>query len=118
MTTPEKSIDEQIKELQEQLDEEEPKELTKNEWEEKSLEEKIKELQDLLKDNNKEPNTETKRKETFKEEEKVLLAKIEAKSTIMYYLTLELDSAKQQKENLEKQLEVLRDCIIRTASDN
>ena len=123
MTTQEKSIDQQIKEIEEQLNTRK-----KEHKEEKTIDEQIKEIEEQLnarKKDHKEQISLPKTKEekdscldTFHKEEKVLLAKIEAKSTIIYYLTLELDSAKQQKENLEKQLEVLRDCIIRTASDN
>ena len=93
--------------------------------ERRTIDERIKDLREQLNGSQNERLSLPKSKEekdscldTFHKEEKKLLAKIEAKETIIYYLTLELDSAKHQKENLEKQLEVLRDCIIRTTKDN
>ena len=108
----EKTIDEQIKDLQEQLDGT-PKRPTPSE----TIDEQIKRLQEQL------SLPKTKEEidsclDTFHEEEKVLLAKIKAKSTIIYYLTIELDAAKQQKEYLEKQLKSLGEWIVRTARDN
>ena len=123
MTTLSEQIDAQIKSLQEQLNSSQ-----KEHKEEKTIDEQIKSLQEQLNGSQKKhkeqltlPQTKEEKDsclDTFHKEEKVLLAKIEAKSTIIYYLTVELDFAKQQKEYLEKQLEVLRDCITRTAKDN
>ena len=82
MTTTNKTIDNMIEEL--------TKSLTASKKESKDEKEK------------------EQRRNTFLGEEKRLLAKIEAKEAIIYYLTHELDSAKQELETLEERLECVR----------
>ena len=119
MTTLSESIDAQIKSLQEQLNGS-----MKERKEEKTIDEQIKEIEEQMNGPQKEELTPIQRKEeiegclvAYHKEEKELLAKIEVKSTIIHYLTVELDVAKHQKEYLEKQLKDLRKWIIRTVRE-
>ena len=87
MTT--QTIDEQINSLKEQL--KAPME--------KTIEEKINEIEELMNSSKKEKV----------EEERVLLNKINAKTNIINYLTVELETAKKMKELYEERLTMLRE---------
>ena len=107
MTTQEKTIDEQIKELQEQIckEPETTEEQTSNLPVQSCplsdrIDEQIKDLKDsLLNDRIKESN---------KKQEKKLLIQIDNKETIIDFLTEQLEIAKKEKDELEEKLECLR----------
>ena len=109
----EKSIDEQIKKLQKQLDENirEEQQCKKQAFDEqgKSIDDKIKALQKQIRDEEKEE--EKKRTvEHFSREEKKILSKIESKHSIIQFLSNSLESEEKKLKDLEEQLELLRDC--------
>ena len=96
MTTA-KQIDDLIQETQTKLDEAKPKEMT--------ISELVQEVQDQL-DKSK-PN----HGEEYQEEERVLINKIKAKTTIINFLTTDLEAAQKMKEYYEEQLQNARESI-------
>ena len=94
-----KSIDEQIQNLQRQLDKDKPK----------SIDEQIEDIRRQIR-KNKEEEEKKKRDETFSKEEKRLLSKIESKHSVIQFLSNSLESEEKKLEDLEEQLELLRDC--------
>ena len=106
MATQEKTIEEQINELEKQLG---PKPTPGKEID-NMVEELTKSLTASKKESKDEKEKEQKRN-TFLGEEKRLLAKIEAKETIINYLTNQLNSTKQELETLEERLECVRYCL-------
>ena len=109
----EKSIDEQIENLQKQLEEDrrEKQQRKKQAFDErgKFIDEQLEALQRQIRDEEKE---EEKKKsvEHFSREEKRLLSKIESKHSVIQFLSNSLESEEKKLKDLEEQLELLRDC--------
>ena len=108
----EKSIDEQIKKLQKQLDENirEEQQCKKQAFDEqgKSIDDKIEALQRQTREEEEEEEKK-KRKETFIKKEKRLLCLIESQHSIIEFLSSSLESEEKKLEYLEVQLKLLRD---------
>ena len=105
----EKSIDEQIEELQKRLDENirEEQQCKEQAFDErgKFIDEQLEALQRQFREKEKKRTV-----EHFSRKEKKLLCKIESKHYIIQFLSNSLESEEKKLKDLEEQLEFLRDC--------